>query len=782
MAPDLSGIERAAAERLEGLMQGALPTALPTDGLDGDALRLATAVNRFIEFQREVLGFIGPLSRGDLRAAVPAAQNLLASPFKELQSRLVHLTWQAEQVARGDYSQRVDFMGDFSRAFNAMVESLAAKERELRERIEELQGLNRIKDEFVGMAAHDLRSPLAVVEMYASFLLEDPKSCLTPKEREFLRVIKNQGRFMLNLINDLLDVTRIESGHLDLKLLPGDWVEFVRRNVDLNAALAARRGVAIDADVARGAVHDPLRSQSHGAGPQQPGRQRREVLAHGEPDRRPCLPRGGDRAHQRRRQRAGHPRRGVAGALQTLLSRQHAAAPGGAQHGAGAADSPTDRRGTRGGDRGREPGRPRIHLLVHVALSRPLKRNPSAIRGDASGVIAEKVYKAYILIAKGIHEELRHDASRNVSWKPAAGLCVLTVVALLPAPPAAASFKYLKPGMEAADFTLRTLDDQELTLADLRQGPALLLVFWATWSPKSELALREAQALHERYAGAKLRVVAVNLDRPEMGLQERAGVEKAARDFGLTMAVALDPGFAAASSIGVVANPSCALIDARGVLVWDGAGWSRSMQESLREQVEGLLGLRETPAAGPAKGHRPEHKALLNYNLGRTFLRQGNPGKARDLLESAAQADPAWSAPRTLLGHLLLQQAGGRGLAQAEALFREAVAIDPGDVSALTGLGEALLLADRVEDAAPFLQKAHELDPSFTPAVAGYARVLARQGRLAEALTLYAAALELNPRDAAILVGRAECREAAGSLADATTDYRSALEVLLGVR
>ena len=229
-------------------MQGVLPEALPTAGLDGDALRLGTAVNRLIEFQGEVLGFIGPLSRGDLQAAAPAANNILASPFKELHSRLVHLTWQAEQVARGDYGQRVDFMGDFSRAFNAMVESLSMKQRELRERIEELQALNRLKDEFVGMAAHDLRSPLAVVEMYASFLLEDPKSCLTTKEREFLVVIKKQGRFMLNLINDLLDVTRIETGHLDLKVLPGDWAGFVRRNIDLNGELAARRGVAIDAD------------------------------------------------------------------------------------------------------------------------------------------------------------------------------------------------------------------------------------------------------------------------------------------------------------------------------------------------------------------------------------------------------------------------------------------------------------------------------------------------------------------------------------------------------
>jgi tetratricopeptide (TPR) repeat protein len=359
---------------------------------------------------------------------------------------------------------------------------------------------------------------------------------------------------------------------------------------------------------------------------------------------------------------------------------------------------------------------------------------------------------------------------------------ILMVSVLMSATPTEASFKYLKPGMESAEFSLRTLDDQEITLAALKKSPATLVVFWATWSPKSEPALREAQALDGRHAGAGLRVVTVNLNRPEINLQERSLIEKAARDFGLTIPVALDPGFAASSGIGVVANPSFALLDARGVLVWDGAGWSRSLQDSLREQVETLLGLREPPAASTVKVHRPEQKALLSYNLGRTFLRQGNPGKARDLFESAAEADRAWSAPRTLLGHLLLQQAGGRGLAQAEALFREAVGIDPGDVSALTGLGETLLLANRLEEAAPYLEKAQALDAAFTPAIAGRARVLALQGRSAEAMTLYATALELNPRDAATLAGRAQCLEADGNIAEATSDYRRALEILLGVR
>jgi signal transduction histidine kinase len=245
MANDPAGLEREAAARIEAILEGRFPPPLSADGLDGEAAGLARAVNRLIDYHREVLDFVGPLSRGDLQAAVPGTRNALASPFKELHSRLVHLTWQAEQVARGDYSQRVDFMGDFSRAFNAMVTSLERKERELCERIAELQQLNTLKDEFVGIAAHDLRSPLAVIEMYSSFLLEDPQSCLTAKEKDFLRVITHQSRFMLNLINDLLDVSRIEAGHLDLKVRPGDWIEFVRGNAGLNGELAARRGISI---------------------------------------------------------------------------------------------------------------------------------------------------------------------------------------------------------------------------------------------------------------------------------------------------------------------------------------------------------------------------------------------------------------------------------------------------------------------------------------------------------------------------------------------------------
>ncbi len=245
MAADAGAIAREAAARLGELAAGRIPSPLEVPAAPPEAAALAAAVNRLIDAQAEVRAFVEPLARGELGVAPPKAGNPLAAPFKELHSRLTHLTWQAEQVARGDYGQRVDFMGDFSRSFNRMVEELGRKERQLREKIGELEKLNREKNTFIGMAAHDLRSPLAVVEMYAGFLLEDPAGCLQPKDREFLRIIKEQGRFMLDLVNDLLDVTVIESGKLELQRERGDWVGFVHRNAGRNAALAARREVEV---------------------------------------------------------------------------------------------------------------------------------------------------------------------------------------------------------------------------------------------------------------------------------------------------------------------------------------------------------------------------------------------------------------------------------------------------------------------------------------------------------------------------------------------------------
>jgi PAS domain S-box-containing protein len=77
----------------------------------------------------ETRKFATALSRGELDEASPSRNNEIAAPLKSLQSSLQHLTWQTQQVAMGDYQQHVDFMGDFSIAFNTMVQQLEERRK-----------------------------------------------------------------------------------------------------------------------------------------------------------------------------------------------------------------------------------------------------------------------------------------------------------------------------------------------------------------------------------------------------------------------------------------------------------------------------------------------------------------------------------------------------------------------------------------------------------------------------------------------------------------------------
>ena len=79
------------------------------------------------------------LSRGELTSKLPPRDNELAAPIKSLHSSLKHLTWQAQQIANGDYMHRVEFLGDFSDAFNTMVEQLAERQQKLEDKIEQIQ-------------------------------------------------------------------------------------------------------------------------------------------------------------------------------------------------------------------------------------------------------------------------------------------------------------------------------------------------------------------------------------------------------------------------------------------------------------------------------------------------------------------------------------------------------------------------------------------------------------------------------------------------------------------
>lgn len=71
------------------------------------------------------------LSNGNLNFQPPDKDNILADPLKALQSSMKHITWKAKRISEGDYSQKVDFMGEFSEAFNIMTRQLADRKERL---------------------------------------------------------------------------------------------------------------------------------------------------------------------------------------------------------------------------------------------------------------------------------------------------------------------------------------------------------------------------------------------------------------------------------------------------------------------------------------------------------------------------------------------------------------------------------------------------------------------------------------------------------------------------
>lgn len=85
------------------------------------------------DYIQEEQRFVKALAKGDLSLTSPDADNILIAPLKELQASLRHLTWQTQQIAKGDYSQHVDFMGDFSDSFNTMTAQLSERTAKLLE-------------------------------------------------------------------------------------------------------------------------------------------------------------------------------------------------------------------------------------------------------------------------------------------------------------------------------------------------------------------------------------------------------------------------------------------------------------------------------------------------------------------------------------------------------------------------------------------------------------------------------------------------------------------------
>jgi len=132
--------------------------------------------------------------------------------------------------------------------YNEMIRlnnELTGAKRELTKKNLQLMDLSEEKNRFLGMAAHDLRNPLYIISAYCELLDMELAGKVGADYIEMIGTIGHTSKFMLDLVNNLLDISQMESGKVVLEIRAFDIVEFINQNIKLNMMLSAKKNISI---------------------------------------------------------------------------------------------------------------------------------------------------------------------------------------------------------------------------------------------------------------------------------------------------------------------------------------------------------------------------------------------------------------------------------------------------------------------------------------------------------------------------------------------------------
>ena len=133
----------------------------------------------------------------------------------ELQKRQEEL-----QLTNAELEEKALELARQNRAIEVKNAEIELARRELEERAEQLALSSKYKSEFLANMSHELRTPLNSLLILAKLLADNPEGNLTAKQVEFARSVRDAGHDLLNLISDILDLSKVEAGKLDVAMAP----------------------------------------------------------------------------------------------------------------------------------------------------------------------------------------------------------------------------------------------------------------------------------------------------------------------------------------------------------------------------------------------------------------------------------------------------------------------------------------------------------------------------------------------------------------------------------
>jgi signal transduction histidine kinase len=203
---------------------------------------IESAESTYVQSRGMVVGFaIGSIA---LALALGYAISWsLIEPVTRMNTRL-------GEIAAGDFSRHVavgnrDELGTLAANLNRMSDELGRL-------YDQLEAANRHKSEFLANMSHELRTPLNAVIGFSDVLLEHTFGELNDKQEQYIGIILTSGRHLLSLINDILDLSKIEAGRMELELSRFDLEMAIDNAVTLVRDRAARHELTLAVDVEPG--------------------------------------------------------------------------------------------------------------------------------------------------------------------------------------------------------------------------------------------------------------------------------------------------------------------------------------------------------------------------------------------------------------------------------------------------------------------------------------------------------------------------------------------------
>jgi signal transduction histidine kinase len=161
----------------------------------------------------------------------------------------------AQDMTSGQYTQRIpinaqDELGQLSLTFNEMADAIQQREVSLKAARERAEAADQVKSAFLASMSHELRTPLNAIINFTKFVAKGDLGPVNEEQEETLLEVVDSGRHLLNLINDVLDMSKIESGSLTLFVVDDvDMQQVIKQVVTTGKSLLHEKSIEIDANV-----------------------------------------------------------------------------------------------------------------------------------------------------------------------------------------------------------------------------------------------------------------------------------------------------------------------------------------------------------------------------------------------------------------------------------------------------------------------------------------------------------------------------------------------------